>query len=291
MKLKILIIDIDSKIQNLALKKIEKYHLDKGDEIIWNVPLFRYCVDKIYVSCIFSWNKDKCKEWGNADIGGSGYDLKKELPPEIDKIKPLINMGFTTRGCIRNCPFCIVPIKEGMIRIEGDIYDIWDKKSKEIVLLDNNILALPDHFKKICSQLRKEKLKVDINQGMDIRLLTDELAQELKTIKHIGELRFAWDNVNDEDKILKGIDILKRNKCKRAMFYVIVGFNSTIEEDFYRFNVLKKLGQRSYCMRHEKVKGQRIYNDMASWVNQQRFFNSMTFDRFQECRKDRSLVK
>lgn len=54
--MKILIIDIDSKIPNLALKKIEKYHSDRGDEVIWNNELMQYSSDKIYVSCIFSWN-------------------------------------------------------------------------------------------------------------------------------------------------------------------------------------------------------------------------------------------
>ena len=75
------------------------------------------------------------------------------------------------------------------------------------------------------------------------------------------------------------------------MFYVIVGFNSTIEEDMHRFNTLKGLGQRAYCMRYEKVKGIREYSDMASWVNQVRFFESMTYDRYKECRADRNLVR
>ena len=58
--MKVLIIDIDSRIPNLALKKIEKYYLDKGDEVIWNLPLAKDIVDKIYVRCVFTKNKDKC---------------------------------------------------------------------------------------------------------------------------------------------------------------------------------------------------------------------------------------
>ena len=129
---KISIINIDSKIPNLALKKIEKYHLDKGDEVIWDFPLIPS--DKTYVSIVFSWNKEQAKQYPGADIGGSGYDLKKKLPPEIDKIKPRINLGFTTRGCLRKCYFCIVPEKEGVVRTEGDIYDLWDGKSKELTI-------------------------------------------------------------------------------------------------------------------------------------------------------------
>lgn len=287
---KILLIDIDSTIPNLALKKIEKYHLDRGDEVVWNIPLMRFSCEKIYVSCIFTENKNDCNEWKGAEIGGTGYDLNIKLPSEIDAIKPHINFGFTTRGCIRKCEFCFVPQKEGLIRVEGDIYDIWDGKSKEIILMDNNILALPKHFKFICGQLRKEKLKVDFNQGLDIRLLTDELAYELSTIRHISDIRFAWDNIKDENTIIKGIELLKKHKCKRGMFYVIVGFNSTVEEDLYRFNVLKGLGQRAYCMRYETCKGNREYNDMSSWVNQVRFFQSMTYERYKECRANRNLI-
>ena len=289
--MKVLIMDIDSKIPNLALKKIEKYHKDKGDEVVWNNELMRFSSDKIYVSCIFTENKSLCDEWSGAEIGGTGYDIMKKLPPEIDSVKPRINLGFTTRGCIRKCEFCFVPQKEGMIKFEGDIYDIWDGISKEIVLMDNNILALPKHFKMICSQLRKEKLKVDFNQGLDIRLLNDDLAGELATIRHISDIRFAWDNIKDEAVIRKGITLLKKHNCRRGMFYVLVGFNSTIDEDLYRFNTLKGLGQRAYCMRFKTVKGQREYSDIASWVNQVRFFESMTFDRYRECRGNRELVK
>ena len=84
--MKILIIDIDSKIPNLALKKIEKYHLDKGDEVIWDFPLYRHLVDKVYVSCIFEKNKGKCYDYEDDPkclIGGSGYSLDIELSEEI----------------------------------------------------------------------------------------------------------------------------------------------------------------------------------------------------------------
>jgi hypothetical protein len=289
---KILLIDIDSTIPNLALKKVEKFYLDRGDEVIWNLPLFKFSVDKIYVSCIFTENRHKCCEWeGSAVIGGTGYDLKVKLPDEIEAVKPRINFGFTTRGCVRQCKFCFVPEKEGKIHVVGDIYDIWDGKSKELVIMDNNILALPKHFKIICGQIRKEKLKVDFNQGLDIRLLNDELAQELATIKHISDIRFAWDNLDTEAQVRRGIECLKRNHCKRAMFYVLCGFNSTIEDDLYRFNTLKELGQRAYCMRFKTVKGKPEYNDLSAWVNQPRFYESMTFERFKECRRNRKLLK
>ena len=164
--MKVLLVNIDSIIPNLALKKAEKYHLDKGDEVSWDMPLMLDQVDKTYVSCIFPENKDKCLIFeGRALIGGSGYSLDIKLPPEIEEVKPRMNWGFTTRGCIRNCYFCFVPKMEGKVRVIGDIYDVWDGKSKDICLMDNNILVIPKHFKLICSQLRKENLRVALILG------------------------------------------------------------------------------------------------------------------------------
>ena len=156
--MKVLLMNIDSTIPNLALKKIEKYHKRLGNEVFWDNELLRYSVDLTYVSCVFTKNRSKCLEYENdpfVRIGGSGYDLSIKLPPEIEDEKPKINWGFTTRGCVRNCHFCFVPKMEGHIRVVGDIYDFWDQKSKLINVMDNNILALKDHFLHICDQIRK----------------------------------------------------------------------------------------------------------------------------------------
>ena len=267
---KILLINIDSTIPNLALKKIEKYHKDKGDEIIWNYELMRDTCDKIYVSCVFDWNKPKCKDWeGIAEIGGSGYSLEINLPKEIDDIKPRINYGFTTRGCIRNCYFCIVPKKEGKIRATGDVYDIWDGKSKELIIMDNNILALPEHFKLIASQIRKENLKVDFNQGLDHRLLTDDLARELLTLKHIQEMRFAFDDLGYTPSVLKALNMLKSNGLRDwgSRWYVYIGEKDTFDTVFKRMELLRSHKQAVYVMRDRKVYDNPQWIALASWGN------------------------
>jgi len=247
----ILLINIDSTIPNLALKKIEKYHIDNGDEVVWNFPLIAPNADKIYVSTIYSWNKKKAAEWEmyGAEIGGSGYDILKTLSPEIEKINPHINIGFATRGCIRNCKFCIVPRKEGKIKAVADIYDIWDKKSKRITLLDNNILGLKKHFAFICEQLKEEKLSIDFNQGLDIRLIDEEVAILLKNIKY-STLRVAFDNLNYEKQFRDGIEILKKSEIKlsKIMVYVLVGFNTTWQEDMERLNIIKEFGLNAFIM-------------------------------------------
>jgi hypothetical protein len=293
-EMKVLLIDIDSKIPNLALKKIEKYHLDKGDTIIWNNELFRNSVDKIYVSCIFPENKYQCREWeGIAEIGGTGYDIHKVLPKEIEEVELKINWGFTTRGCIRKCPFCFVPEKEGKIRIVGDIYDIWDGVSKEIFIMDNNILALPDHFIKIAQQLLKEKLKVDFNQGLDHRLLTPEICEWLLKLRHIHEIRFAYDDIAYKPTVLKAIELLKSAGLRDwgSRWYVYVGEKDNFESVYERMKLLHQNKQGVYVMRDRKIYSEPQYIALSSWGNTMGAFKKNLPELLEKSKRMKSYKK
>ncbi len=283
--MKILLVNIDSTIPNLALAKIEKYHKDNGDEVIYNLPMMASISDKIYVSCIFKENDHLCDEWlnyPNTLIGGSGHSLTTVLPKEIDEIKPHINLGFTTRGCIRNCHFCIVPKKEGKVHVVGDIYDLWDGKSKELTLMDNNILALPDHFYKISEQLKKEKLRVDFNQGLDFRLLTDDICKELFSIKHKMEIRFAFDDIAYKPRVLKALDMLRANGLKdwQTRWYLYVGVNDTFDTVYERCKILHDNKQLIYMMRDrdKRVQEDKKYIALAKWTNWACFFKYDFFE-------------
>jgi len=168
--------------------------------------------------------------------------------------------------------------KEGKTRVVAEISDIWDGVSKDIVLLDNNIFALPNHFEKIYKQLLINKLRVDFNQGLDIRLLNHNNAEMLSNLRH-KEYHFAWDNVKDEQSIRHGIALLKCNNIKRSTFYILVGYDSTYKEDLYRANVLKGLGQNGFIQRFNYTKD-KILSIIARWVNQHHVFQKMTFKEF-----------
>lgn len=292
----ILIIDIDSKIPNYALSKVEKYHLDKGDEIMWNMPLARDWADRVYVSCVFEKNKKKCFDYEDDNkclIGGSGYSLSINLPEEIEATKPHINLGFTTRGCIRKCPFCIVPEKEGFIRVEADIYDLWDGISQDIILLDNNILALPEHFFLISKQLKKENLRVDFNQGLDFRLLTDEIWSELKTLRHLQEIRFAFDDISYKSKVLKALDLMKKNGIKdwQTRWYVYVGVKDNFESVFERLVILKEYRQGAYLMRDKEIYRKKEFIALAQYVNTMGAFKMDFLEVFNRSKKLNSYKK
>ena len=280
--MKILLIEIDdNKIPNLALRKIYKYHLLRGDQIIWNAAQHRILVDKIYVSCIFERNKEFCSKWENDPkvlIGGSGYSLEIELPEEIEIIQPHINLGFTTRGCIRNCKFCIVQQKEGKIRTIGDLLDLWDGQAKDIVLLDNNILALPEHFKLICRQARKNKIRLDFNQGLDCRLLNQEIVDKLIITRH-KELHFAFDSMSYFNDVDRAITLLQKNGINRCTWLMLTGFDTTLEEDVWRANYLKSRNQVAYVMRYNNSKRKDLV-PLSRWVNNRAWFRAVTWEYF-----------
>ena len=294
----ILVVNLDSKIPNLALEKIVLYHNQQGDKVrrmkdnnsthLPN-PVFVHSYDKIYVSCVFNWNKKYCEKWeGIAEIGGSGYSLEKVLPPEIDAIKPHINWGFITRGCCRHCDWCIVPEKEGKTHVVGDIYDIWDGKADTLILMDNNILALPKIFFKTAKQLKKENLMVDFNQGLDHRLLTDEICQELFSLKYPGstgsKIRFAFDHVKYKPTVLKALKMLKKNGLKdwRTRWYVYVGTYDTIDTVLERINILRDEKQAVFLMRDRDkvVMKNEDFAQMYIWTNHIELFAHIPFEKF-----------
>jgi ssDNA-binding Zn-finger/Zn-ribbon topoisomerase 1 len=221
-------------------------------------------------------------------VGGCGIDLTTNLPDEIEHLMPYydlypdcnFSLGYTSRGCPRNCEFCIVPQKEGKVRPVADIYEFWDHRHGHIVLMDNNLLALPDHFKKIVSQIKENNLSVDFNQALDIRLLTEENAKLLRSIRVKPSLRFSWDNIEDEDEVVEGVRILKSAGINRSQFFVLSGFNSTFEDDLYRLNKLRVWKQIPYLMRFETVYNKYPYILLAMWANQPHIFYKMTFEEF-----------
>ena len=265
---KVLLIDVDSKIPNLALMKLSAYHKALGDEVGFSVTN----PDKVYASVIFKKNRHLVDGLSfyypdaEIDIGGSGYDLKKVLPDEVNAMVPDYDLypgcdtyyGFTTRGCIRHCPFCIVPRKEGRFR---RLYDTPDEalssimgaeaEYKAITFLDNNILADKDWFIALAEKLATMGMKVDFNQGLDIRLMDDEIAQALAKLRPINDWKFAFDSMDYKDDVLRGIGILNaagirtRNDC---IFYVYCDGDHQVDDAIERMRILKEHNASAYVM-------------------------------------------
>lgn len=288
---------------NLAMAKVAGFHIAQGDI----VGLELKNPDVTYISCVFERNAPYAeKECKIAQIpwycGGSGVKLTSFLPDEIEFCKPYYDIypfwltdkrckasvGFTSRGCIRKCEFCIVPQKEGSFRRNQHIKEFYDERFKKVILLDNNILADVDWFFENTNWIIDHKLKLNISQGMDIRLLTDEIAEQLHRIKFVDQqMRFAWDHIGMERTVERGIDILRSHKInvrRNVSFFVLSGFHRPGEEpepfckDLYRCNKLKEFGVMPYVMPYND--GTPMIRALARWGNRRELFWTIPFYQY-----------
>ena len=295
------IIAVDSNYPNLALMKISTYHKQRGDSVEFYNSLEQY--DIVYMSKIFSFTPDYMQTLFNAKNvikGGSGYDINIKLPEEIDKCQPdysLYNLksniayGFLTRGCPRNCRWCIVPKKEGAIRPYNDITEIATKGKTDIILMDNNILAAGDYAKEQLRKIIDLKLKVDFNQGLDARLVDNEFAELLASVKWIKYIRFACDTRKQIQECEKAIKLLRKHGYKKEIFLYCI-----LTEDITECN-----GRLEYWAFVNEERGEKIrpfaqpyrpignakydppqwQKDMARWCNRAELFKTTSFFEYQ----------
>jgi hypothetical protein len=269
------LLNLEPKYKNLALEKIRLYYSQQGNNVEDYFALNHY--DKVYCSSIFTFTKKTVVPQG-AICGGSGFDLTTSLPPEIEVVKPHKNFGYTSRGCIRDCPFCIVRRKEGFWFAVGDLLDLWDGKTKLVYLLDNNANAYLDHIIMLCEQAIAHSITLDITQGLDHRCLTREQIAWLKKVSHT-EYHFAFDDPRYLPSVKRAIDLLQEGGINRSIWYVLVGFNTTFQEDLDRLNYLKERNQNAYVQRFNQTKD-RKYIPLARWANQHHIFQGMTWEQF-----------
>ena len=281
-KMKIGLYDVDGhNFPNLPLMKISAYHKKQGDSVNWANTFENY--DKIYMSKVFTFSPD-FDYYFNADEvrkGGTGYGLDNKLPPEIENIYPDYSLypqykeayGFLTRGCPRNCAFCIVGKKEGLCSHKvADLEQFW-KGQKVIKLLDPNLLACREH-KDLLQQLIDSKSYIDFTQGLDIRLVNNNNFDYIRKCK-VKMIHFAWDNPNDNltDKFKN----FKQNSgmdMRKLRVYVLTNFGSTHEQDLYRIYKLKELGYDPYVMIYDKEKAPKQTKRLQRWVNNKFIFRS-----------------
>ena len=289
--MKILLIDLDSKIPNLALMKISAYHQSKGDEISFNTG------EKGYCSIIFQKSRKDIQKLLALKIpiefGGVGYDPQIKLCKEIESLKPDYSLypnmdyslGYTYRACPRRCPFCVVP-KMSQDKTHHSIYEFWDPRHRKIRLLNNNTFADP-LWKQTFEEIIDNDLML-IDDGFDIRLLDDEKAFCLSKVRFAKQIHFAFDNLSDELAVTSGIKLLEKYgvRAKRLMFYVLCGYNTTFEEDSYRVKLLKSLGVDPFIMLYHKSSV--LLNEFARWVN--RFYFKVSFKQFLVYRKSWRFV-
>lgn len=284
------LIDVDGHhYPNLALMKLSAWHKSQGDDVEWWWGWGQY--DRVYMSKVFdaAYTPD-IPEPLNADEiikGGTGYGLDNCLPDEIEHIYPDYSLypeltkdtayGFLTRGCPRGCHFCIVAEKEGRKSVKVADLSEWWHGQKNIVLMDPNLLACPDHME-LLRQLADSKAWVDINQGLDCRLLTEENIEAINRLK-LREIHFAWDSMQEEKAVLRGLELYAKYANRRphgqyATVYCLTNYDTTMEENLYRIYTLRDMGYDPYVMIYDKPHAPREIRLLQRWCNNRIIFKS-----------------
>lgn len=228
-------------------------------------------------------------------IGGTGWDDYSkqpfhitELPPEIEAVPHMkwtyemydidYGIGFTTRGCHVGCGFCVVPKKEGIVEYrETRVRDLINPKSKHVVLMNNNSLAHKDFFQDI-EEIKEHGLSVHWDQANDITLVNEKVAKALASVNYRGfnakykQLFFAFDllkrkKIDPETSQVVSYDMMKEVeekvllmkefgiKSSHLNFYMLIGYNTTEEEDLLRVELLKRLKCQIYPMLYRDLTG------------------------------------
>lgn len=284
---------------SVPLMKLSAYHKQQGDTVDFANHFEHY--DLVYASKVFSFTDDiEDKAVINADKiirNGTGYcitvddgkeifDTSKNisLPKEIEHIYPDYSLypdykyatGFLTRGCPRNCKFCVVGKKEGLCSEQvADLSEFWRGEQREIKLLDPNLLACKEH-EKILQELINSKVSIDFTQGLDIRLINKDNIKLLNQVR-TKVIHFAWDNPKQDltEQFKLFIKHTNITNIKRRSVYVLTNFDSTIEEDLYRIYTLRDLGYNPYVMVYQKETAPKEICKLQRWVNCRKVFGSV----------------
>ena len=271
-EMKIMLLNVDSKIPNIALGRLSTYWKGCGAEVLYislGIKGFQKnkraqiidgsgC-DRVYVSNIFTTSQNKfkvinCKKILIGGVGSIHPTLK--LPPEVDECDVDYTLwpendksyGFITRGCIRKCKFCFVPKIEGKIRFENTVDSIV--RHKTAIFLDNNILGYTEHLD-ILREIRDKKIKVQFNQGLDIRLINHENAKVLSQMRYYGKYIFAFDDIKYEKGVVRGTKIFQHYVPGkwRMRFLVYYSAEEPLCDLVYRIRWSKRHGVLPFIMR------------------------------------------
>jgi hypothetical protein len=276
--MRVKLVQIDGKLPNLALMQLSAWHKARGDAVTFtretHHDLFDEPFGRVYGSAIFKFSADKVARlrasYPDAIIGGTGSDSVTTVeavtgdPVGYDySLYPgyTASLGFTQRGCRLSCKFCVVPVKEGRARSVATIADIWRGEGypKHLHLLDNDFFGQPEEqWRARIREIRDGGFKVCLNQGINVRHLTDEAAEALASIEYRDDsfterrIYTAWDNLKDEPVFFRGVDMLERAgvKPRQIMAYMLVGFDKreTWERLRHRFDRMVERGIEPYPM-------------------------------------------
>jgi len=282
--LQIGLIDIEPKIFNTAYMQISRYHKERGDTVGWWSPLTDRQFDHVYCSSLFDFT-DKNEIPERAICGGTGFDVTSKLSVAMENcnldysIYPKCKTSYIwfSRGCNRNCSWCVVRQKEGKLRSVHPLN--LNPKGEYITIQDNSFFDGLNWFSAI-EWLRYHGQPLNF-QGIDVRGIQLFQAALLAELRHHKQIKIAWDNPKDDKTVLDGIGRLTRYvKPYKIMCYVLIGYDSSEQEDLHRVEKLRSLGIDPFVMPYNKKDlYQRAF---ARWVNHKAIFKKVKWEDYKQ---------
>ena len=232
---------------NYALMKVSAWHKAQGDTVEWWNPLYKY--DQVYSSKVFDFTPVNPYLPEGTIRGGTGYQdisIDNMLPLEIDDMYPDYSIypdcdyaiGYITRGCPNNCRWCVVPRKEGQIRAYRTWNDLVRQDTDKLILMDNNILACEYGIEQLKS-LIGSGYRIDLNQGMDARLVTEYVSDILSRLSWIRFIRFSCDQKSQIVPVRRTIDLLIERGVKPYRIFIYLLVTADMEDASERVEALK----------------------------------------------------
>lgn len=195
-----------------------------GEPGLWNSRLKD--ISEVHISTLFTWDIPKARRlqrswerfYSVVKLGGPAFGLDDDCFVAGKYVKPGIT--FTTRGCNRKCPWCLVPKMEGRFR------ELATFPEGNIVQDNNILLSSKQHFRRVCGMLKRQKRAVRFKGGLDARLLTWWHVEWLAELR-IAEIFLGFDSKAQEVRVRAAAQKLRHKGLKRDNLrcYCLVGFD------------------------------------------------------------------
>ncbi|MCF8128903.1 MAG: hypothetical protein K9N10_10345 [Deltaproteobacteria bacterium] len=275
----ILLIDVDGRLPNLALMKLSTHYRQKGYTVrLEKRDCFLEGPERVYASTVFYTplsvrrNRRLRRHYGDKlTLGGTGEDISSSLPDAVEALHADYTLypelgnraiGFITRGCPFDCPFCVVPPKEGRPRQVSDLNTLLEGgRLKKLILLDDNILSHPN-ADRFLSEMAERKIMVNFTQTLDLRLVNRVRATLLKRIQCANtrftrrNFHFSLNHNRHLDRVARKYRLFDFKPRDNVEFLCMYGFDTSLADDVERFKFLRSLpGAYIFTQKYLPIKG------------------------------------
>jgi hypothetical protein len=259
---RVVLFDLDSRIPNLALLKLSTYYKERGFEVRLARQPSCLKADKYLASAVFHTELTRRKidalrviYGADVEIGGSGVDLSKRLQPEAETCFPDYSLyehqhyavGFLTRGCPKRCAFCVVPAKEGPVKMKSAPFsDFVPTGQRNVMLLDDNLLSFPEVESLLVETARKH-YAVNFSQTLDIAYLTPKIYDLLLKVNYQNarftrkRIYFSCNHPGTCRQFADRRDMLMGFGIDAVCVVSMYGFDTSLSQDYQRWMMLRRL--------------------------------------------------